>query len=170
MSSEEDPLAALEALNKTINLPTRSPAKPKTTATAAAPPADDDPLAKLESHLKTKPLSRPNTPKLARSAEEKTRKSAESASTPLQHELTPTSDDEAAERERLGTQPQQAQQTQQGGGWWGWGLKTANALREKAVEMSAGEEAQKWREQLSGNVDALRGLGTHSLCDNMVAY
>jgi hypothetical protein len=161
---DEDPLAALERLNNEIHPTTaiRSPAK---LAKPALAPAfgEDDPLAKLESHLKATPHSRPNTPKLARTSEErKARRSADSASTPLQHELTPTSEDSAAAREQ-----QEDQQQGAGGGWWGGIFATATKVRQQAElavkEMGRSEEAAKWADQVKGNVHVLRGFGEFCL-------
>ena len=160
--ADEDPLAALERLNNEIHPSPARTSKPTTKpgpAAAAVAAPEDDPLAKLESHLKAKPLSRPNTPKLTRASEDrKARRSAES-STPLQHELTPTSEDEmrAAEREI------EEQEQEQGGGWWGGIFATASKVKQQAeaavAEMRRNEEAQKWAEQVKGNVDVLRGFG-----------
>ncbi|EXJ60254.1 hypothetical protein A1O7_04406 [Cladophialophora yegresii CBS 114405] len=50
-----------------------------------------------------------------------------------------------------------------GGGWWGGFLSTATAAVSQAQaavkEIQKNEEAQKWAEQLKGNVDVLRGFG-----------
>jgi hypothetical protein len=54
-----------------------------------------------------------------------------------------------------------------GGGWWGSVFATASAAvksAEAAVkEIQKNEEAQRWAEQVKGNVGALRGLGTFYL-------
>jgi hypothetical protein len=50
-----------------------------------------------------------------------------------------------------------------GGGWWGGLLSTATAAMKQAEaavkEIQRTEEAQKWAEQVRGNVGALRDLG-----------
>lgn len=51
-----------------------------------------------------------------------------------------------------------------GGGWWGGIFATATAAVKQAEalakEIKQNEEAQRWAEQVKGNVGALRGLGT----------
>jgi hypothetical protein len=51
------------------------------------------------------------------------------------------------------------------GGWWGGLLSTATAAVSQAQaavkDLQKNEEAQKWAEQVRGNVGALRGFGTH---------
>ncbi len=50
-----------------------------------------------------------------------------------------------------------------GGGWWGGLVATASAAVKQAEaavkEIQKNEEAQRWAEQVKGNVGALRGLG-----------
>jgi hypothetical protein len=52
-----------------------------------------------------------------------------------------------------------------GGGWWGGLLSTATAAVSQAQaavkDLQKNEEAQKWAEQVRGNVGALRGFGEH---------
>ena len=51
------------------------------------------------------------------------------------------------------------------GGWWGGLLSTATAAVSQAQaavkDLQKNEEAQKWAEQVKGNVGALRGFGEH---------
>ncbi|KAI9729314.1 MAG: hypothetical protein M1834_006985 [Cirrosporium novae-zelandiae] len=54
----------------------------------------------------------------------------------------------------------QEEQKNSGGGWWGGILATASAA---VKEIQKNEEAQKWAEQVKGNVGALRGLGGRAL-------
>lgn len=60
------------------------------------------------------------------------------------------------------TEPAPTQST--GGGWWGGLFATATAAVKQAEalakEIKQNEEAQRWAEQVKGNVGALRGLGT----------
>lgn len=55
------------------------------------------------------------------------------------------------------------QSTGGGGGWWGGIFATATAAVKQAEalakEIKQNEEAQRWAEQVKGNVGALRGLG-----------
>lgn len=59
--------------------------------------------------------------------------------------------------------PQAAQEQSSGGGWWGGIFATATAAVKQAEalakEIKKNEEAQRWAEQVKGNVGALRGLG-----------
>jgi hypothetical protein len=52
-----------------------------------------------------------------------------------------------------------------GGGWWGGLLSTATAAVSQAQaavkEIQQNEEAQRWAEQVRGNVGALKGLGRY---------
>jgi hypothetical protein len=60
--------------------------------------------------------------------------------------------------------PEQEPPKQQSGGWWGGLLSTASAAVKQAEaavkEIQKNEEAQRWAEQVKGNVGALRGIGT----------
>lgn len=162
-----------------------------------APPlaeAEDDPLAELENLAKTKPASRPNTPRLsskraeaatpsstgsARTSEERfhpsglPRKSGESTRS-YHQSFTPASE-EAAETEPeseakvLQAPPAPEPQKKSGGGWWGGIFATATATASAAVkqaeaavkEIQKNEEAQRWAEQVKGNVSSLRNIGKH---------
>ncbi|KAF2265520.1 hypothetical protein CC78DRAFT_461208 [Lojkania enalia] len=139
-------------------------------------------LEKFQRPEAPRPSSRPNTPKLssssttssntrragivtpsstgsARTSEEKAqapRKSAESAR-PFHQSFAPTEEEPA----------KPAPQPKSSGGWWGGLLSTAtataNAARKQAEaaykEIQKNEEAQRWAEQVRGNVGALRGIG-----------
>ena len=60
--------------------------------------------------------------------------------------------------------PQAVQAQSSSGGWWGGIFATATAAVKQAEalakEIQHNEEAQRWAEQVKGNVGALRGLGT----------
>ncbi|KAF2666111.1 hypothetical protein BT63DRAFT_427906 [Microthyrium microscopicum] len=174
--TDDELLAQLQGLN------TNDSSTPKATKPKPNPSSAADPLAALESLAAAKPLSRPNTPKLAgasrrsgtttttnstgdaahtptssaRNSEDRTRsaarRSAES-STPLAHELTPTSEDEVREEE----------QQSGGGGWWGGLMSAASAARKQAEaavkEIQRNEEAQKWAEQVRGGAGMLTSIG-----------
>lgn len=134
-----------------------------------------DELATLASQ---RPASRPGTPRRSpppdRSSEDKSgsRKSADSARpyhtsmTPAA--TTPSEPKSAAESPEPHQQQQQQQQQNEssggdGGGWWGGLFATASAAvkqAENAVkDIQNNEEAQRWAEQVRGNVGALKGLG-----------
>ncbi len=59
--------------------------------------------------------------------------------------------------------PEAAPPQSTGGGWWGGIFATATAAVKQAEalanEIKQNEEAQRWAEQVKGNVGALRGLG-----------
>lgn len=97
-----------------------------------------------------------------RSSEEKsasgaggTRKSGESTRS-FHQALTPASTETSPE-------PEPTPAPSGGGGWWGGFLSTATAAVSQASaavkEIQRNEEAQKWADQVRGNVGALRGLG-----------
>ena len=105
------------------------------------------------------------TPPIGRSSEEKSnagdqRKSGDSTRS-FHQTYTPatTTSQESPEPE-----PQPAQ-ARSGGGWWGSLVSTATAAVSQAQsavrEMQKNEEAQKYLEQVRGNVGALRGFGMH---------
>ncbi len=102
----------------------------------------------------------------ARSSEEKSqqRKSGDSTRS-LHNSFTPASSGEGdAEPERTAAiVPEAAQAQSSGGGWWGSVFSTASAAVKQAEalakEIRQNEEAQRWAEQVKGNVGALRGLG-----------
>lgn len=60
--------------------------------------------------------------------------------------------------------PQAVEAQSSGGGWWGGIFATASAAVKQAEalakEIQHNEEAQRWAEQVKGNVGALRGFGT----------
>jgi hypothetical protein len=163
--------------------PSKSSSKPSKQAALQNDPLAE--LSELENLAKAKPLSRPNTPKLGvnrtrspirrdahtppssgsgRNSEDKPRalalprKSGESARS-FHQGLTPAPEEPADENRA----PEPEQQQQQGGGWWGGIFATASAAVKQAEaavkEIQQNEEAQKWAQQVRGNVGALRGLG-----------
>lgn len=135
-----------------------------------------------------KPASRPNTPRLQsnsttpapraspkrtgfstptsndgnRTSEEKAppRKSAESARSLLNITTPATETDIELEPEKK--QPS-VPAPASGSGWWGGIFATASAAVKQAEalakEIQHNEEAQRWAEQVKGNVGALRGFG-----------
>lgn len=139
--------------------------------------ADLDELQNLASQ---RPSSRPSTPQTSaqsskrnttatppaeRSSEEKAafRKSGDSMR-PYHTSMTPaeTTSSEAASTPES-PEPPQSSGGDGGGGWWGGIFATASAAMKQAEaavkEIQKNEEAQKWAEQVRGNVGALKGLG-----------
>lgn len=177
--TDDELLAQLDSLSK--------PKSSKASARAnkqAPPQAEQDLLAELD-NLAQKPASRPATPSLkpaattrvekspkrstatpppGRTSEEKSnngqRKSVDSQRS-FHQAFTPatTTTDESPEPEPA---PAPAP-AKSGGGWWGGLLSTATAAVTQAQaavkEIQKNEEAQRWTEQLKGNVGVLRGFG-----------
>lgn len=101
----------------------------------------------------------------ARSSEEKAppRKSGESSRSFHTSFTTATDNEVEPEPEKRPIAPQTTQAQSSGGGWWGGIFATASAAVKQAEalakEIQHNEEAQRWAEQVKGNVGALRGLG-----------
>lgn len=118
------------------------------------------------------------TPPAGRSSEEKSsngqRKSGDSMRS-FHQSFTPatTTTEESVETESQPVTPAPAPAPATGGGWWGGLLSTASAAVSQAQaavkEIQKNEEAQKWAEQVRGNVGALRGIGTNRQpCDDFL--
>lgn len=175
--TDEELLAQLDGFSSpAASTPSRSKKGP---ATAKDPLADLDELASL---AKAKPLSRPNTPKLSstltsgrtrsparrsagvesgRNSEEgaKSRKSAESVASGTTGGiagLTPTSEQDMEKAEQQDVQVSS-------GGWWGGLVSLGSAAVKQAEgyvkEIQKNEDAQKWADQVKGNVGYLKGFG-----------
>lgn len=121
-----------------------------------------DPLAELE----TLASQRPATPRLSTEARRSKPSSGRTS------EDRPAVPQQATVEEEK--QPQNPSQTKEtavqesaaaGGGWWGGILSTASAAMKHAEaavkEIQNNEEAQKWAEQVKGNVGALRDFGMY---------
>ena len=100
-----------------------------------------------------------------RSSEEKMRmrKSGESTRS-FHNSFTPASTDDAdLEPERVSAAAPEAVKQGSGGGWWSAITSTATAAVKQAEalakEIQQNEEAQRWAEQVKGNVTQLRGIG-----------
>lgn len=106
----------------------------------------------------------------ARSSEERAqhRKSGESSRS-FHNSFTPASSGEGdIDLEKSASiVPEAIQEQSSGGGWWGSVFSTASAAVKQAEalakEIRHNEEAQRWAEQVKGNVGALRGLGMTSI-------
>ena len=162
--AEEDVLAELD--NLATQRPASRPGTPSLRSTTAA-----------SGNRSPKRTSTATPPLGGRSSEEKSvsgtgsalRKSGESARSFHQSQtvFTPatTTTEESPEPE---PEPAPAPApVSSGGGWWGGLLSTATAAMSQAQatvkEIQRNEEAQKWAEQLKGNVGALRGFGKPQL-------
>jgi hypothetical protein len=141
-------------------------------------------LEKFQRPEQARPSSRPNTPKPASSSTSSNPRRAGIA-TPSSTGSARTSEDNkqphlprksgestrsfhqglsAAEEGQAAPEPAPEQPKATGGGWWGGLLSTASAAVKQAEaavkEIQRNEEAQRWAEQVKGNVGALRGIGT----------
>ncbi len=159
--------------------------------TLASAQSEQDLLAELGNLATQRAASRPSTPSLksttaasvgarspkrtstttptpgGRSSEERSatgaqpRKSGESTRS-FHQSITPATTEESPEPEH---KPVHAASTG-GGGWWGGLLSTATAAVSQAQavvkEIQKNDEAQRWAEQMRGNVGALKGFGALS--------
>lgn len=149
-------LEELEALEK-FQRPASRPNTPKVAPSSTA-----------SSNRRTAGVVTPSSTGSARTSEDKAappRKSGESARS-FHQSFAPTE-----EEQPLKPAPQPAEPKQAGGSWWGggWGgiisqaTEAANAAKKQAEaayqEIQKNQEAQRWAEQVRGNVGALRGIG-----------
>ena len=153
---EEDLLAEFE--NLATQRPASRPGTPSLRSTTAA-----------SGNRSPKRTSTATPPPGGRSSEEKSvsgtgsaqRKSGESARSFHQSQTVFTPATTATEES---PEPEPAPvPASGGGGWWGGLISTATAAVSQAQaavkDLQKNEDAQKWAEQLKGNVGALRGLG-----------
>lgn len=137
---------------------------------------EEDILAELDHLAAQRPASGPGTPRLsidkARSSTRSPRPSA-TIERPTEDKSVRQSEDtsrplRAETKEQPKSEPESApeQSASEAGGWWGgWGgglYATATAAMKQAEaavkEIQNNEEAQKWAQQVKGNVSALRDL------------
>lgn len=162
----------------------------KSTKPAAAAAADEsakgeqeDVLAELEKQASQRPSSGPGTPRLsadrARSATKSPRLSATiERSSEDKTRLSTEAPRVSAKQEQQKQEPEpaaaQQQEQSQGGGWWGGLFAVAGAAVKQAEaavkEIQNNEEAQRWAQQVKGNVGALRDLGIYALLPVSVSY
>lgn len=153
-----DPLAELESL---AARPVSRPATPKLSSSSTA--------------SRNRSPRRPGTatpPSSGRTSEDRPahsyalpRRSGESSRS-FHQSFTPSLEETAEhEQKSLAAQPasEPAHKSGSGGGWWGGLFATASAAVKQAEaavkEIQKNEEAQRWAEQVKGNVGALRGFG-----------
>ena len=141
--------------------PASRPHTPKLSSTPTTPA--------LRSSPKRNSTATPPSGDAARSSEERAlpRKSGESTRS-FHNSFTPKTENDGDlehEPEKSATITPAATQAygSGGGGWWGGIFATASAAVKQAEalakEIQRNEEAQRWAEQVKGNVGALRGLG-----------
>lgn len=152
--SEADLLAELELPERPKS--SGRPQTPRTSTPGVAPRATP----------KRTGTATPTSTDGARSSEERAqqRKSGESSRS-FHNSFTPASSGEGdREPEKSASiAPAAVEEQSSGGGWWGSVFSTASAAVKQAEalakEIRQNEEAQRWAEQVKGNVGALRGLG-----------
>ncbi|KAJ5364078.1 uncharacterized protein N7496_009791 [Penicillium cataractarum] len=148
--------------------------KPAAAAAAAdeAKGEQEDVLAELEKQASQRPSSGPGTPRLsadkARSATRSPRLSATiERSSEEKSRLSAEVPRASAKQEQQKQEPEPAaaplKEQSQGGGWWGGFFAVAGAAVKQAEaavkEIQNNEEAQRWAQQVKGNVGALRDFG-----------
>ncbi|KAJ5713804.1 uncharacterized protein N7483_010985 [Penicillium malachiteum] len=138
--------------------------------------AQEDVLAELDNLAAQRPSSGPGTPRLSIDKPRSSTRSPRPSATIEREEKAPRPSEETGRTSRAETKPEQPKpeenaapqqqeqpQEQQGGGWWGGIFATASAAMKQAEaavkEIQNNEEAQRWAQQVKGNVGALRDLG-----------
>ena len=133
-------------LSSSVAIPVAQ-ASPKRTGTATPPPAAGSTQSSEE---------KSTNPPLSRKFGDSTR-SFHQSFTPAESEAEPEPEKKAS------AVPKAAEEQGSGGGWWGGIFATASAAVKQAEalakELQKNEEAQRWAEQVKGNVGAIRGLG-----------
>jgi hypothetical protein len=166
--TDEELLAELDNLGGLDSIPQEPPkSRPHTPRVAGSTTAQGSPK---KAGISTPPLSLPT-----RTSEEKgvtqTRRSGDSTRS-FHQSFTPGTETEESypqPEKRIAPVPEPKQQST--GSWWGGLVATASATASAAVkqaeslakEIQKNEEAQRWAEQVKGNVGALRGLGMRYL-------
>lgn len=193
--TDDELLAQLDDLgSKATSRPSKASAKTKQAQPNQSSQSEQELLAEL-GNLAQRPASRPATPSLkpnapsaavarspnrsstatpppGRTSEEKSsngqRKSGDSMRS-FHQSFTPatTSTEDSADADAT---PEPAPAPSKGGGWWGGLISTASAAVHQAQaavkEIQKNEEAQKWADQVRGNVGMLRGFGRYDLSPN----
>jgi len=166
IEQEDDALKDLEALEALEKF--QRPEAPRPSSRSNTPKLSSS--STTSSNRRTAGVVTPSSTGSARTSEDKPaapRKSGESARS-FHQSFAPTEEEPA----KSTPQPAEAEAKQAGGSWWGggWGgiissaTEAANAAKKQAEaayqEIQKNQEAQRWAEQVRGNVGALRGIGT----------
>lgn len=179
--TDEELLAELDQLGTDVQ-PTNKPVATKTKSKKATGPSQEEQdllaeLDKLDNLAHARPTSRPQTPRTSgnvsatrssgevifRTSEDKAsgpaRKSQENTRT-FHQGFTPT-DPQLATVSTTASEPEK--KIESAGSWWGGLVASASAAVTQAQaiakEIQHNEEAQKWAEQVKGNVGVLRNYG-----------
>lgn len=168
---EEDLLAELN--NLAVERPASRPHTPRAASSTNTPAARS---SKRNSAVATPPTSSarssedkaPEQQSLARKSTESSRSFHKSFTPATEAEPEPEPEKTAAPASESGKQAQSS-----GGGWWGGIFATASAAVKQAEaavkEIQKNEEAQRWAEQVKGNVSTLRDLGRSTSIANSIA-
>ncbi|KAL2848069.1 maintenance of telomere capping protein 1 [Aspergillus pseudoustus] len=166
-----------ELLAQFDNLGIESTTEPSTKPTAATTTApktatvDEDILAELDNLASQRPSSGAGTPRTSTTERPSTKspkpgvavipasRSGEEKTTPRKSgDVPPTAREESVVEKTASSSDDGG-----AGGWWGGLFATASAAMKQAEaavkEIQQNEEAQKWAQQVKGNVGALRDLG-----------
>lgn len=172
--TSDELLAQFDSLG--VNKSGDKTSKPAAASGDNAKTGQEDILAELDNLATQRPSSGPGTPRISsdkarpytrspRPSATIERPSEEKASAQQSEETGRTSRAEA-KQEQPKTEPEDAASGEsQGGGWWGGLFATASAAMKQAEaavkEIQNNEEAQRWAQQVKGNVGALKGLGIY---------
>ncbi|KAJ5654424.1 hypothetical protein N7490_001427 [Penicillium lividum] len=164
--TNDELLAQFDLDNLGVDQPQSS--KPAATDTAKS---QEDVLAELALSVQ-RPSSGPGTPRLSTDKPRSSTRSPRPSATIEREERSRQSEEGRSFRtgikqepkEETTAQPQhEEQQQEQSGGWWGGIFATASAAMKQAEaavkEIQNNEEAQRWAQQVKGNVGALRDFG-----------
>ncbi|KIW61392.1 hypothetical protein, variant [Exophiala xenobiotica] len=167
--TDDELLAQLDDLG---NRATARPPKPSARITKQTQPAqssqsEQDLLAEL-GNLAQRPASRPATPSLkpnppSAAGVRSPQRTSTATPPPGRTSEEKSSNGQRKSGDKSDSTPEPAPAAATGGGWWGGILSTASAAvhqaQAAAKEIQKNEEAQKWADQVRGNVGLLRGFG-----------
>ena len=174
--TDEELLAQFDDLGEETK-PEVPPSSKGAASKGKSPEDENDPLAELENLAQERSKSRPHTPKVGgnttnqsspkKSTDDKAPRKSHESGRSIRQAMTPGEDTPATEASEKGAEAEAAAQNSGGGGGWfgGWGgimataqsaVKQAEAI---AKEIQKNEEAQRWAEQVKGNVSTLRTYG-----------
>ena len=185
--TDEELLAQFDDLGEEQNTVKKAAKPAPSKARTAQQQEEADLLAELDNLAQERPKSRPHTPRGSTSITQSASKRTSTSTPPLtagrtSEEKAPVQSRKSGESTRSFHQgltpadetiaPPQTDKKQEepqasSGGWWGAFTATASAAVKQAEalakEIQKNEEAQRWAEQVKGNVGALRSYGNFLL-------
>ncbi|KAF2766865.1 hypothetical protein EJ03DRAFT_329756 [Teratosphaeria nubilosa] len=173
--AELDQLGVEDATGAVPPTQTKNVSKQPAAAQAEASNDEDDPLADLQKQLAVKPAgpSRPSTPGTSKSGSKKaiehTPASSGPASARTSEEKAPprtSGEGRSYHQSSAPGEEKPAESSSAGwGGWWGLASGAASAAVKQAEslakEIRGNEDAQRWAEQVKGNLGHLQSFGTN---------